>query len=97
MKDYSVAKWHNIRYTRSLPSGGMVVTSDFEMSLSDAVDTGVFHNHGVNDLVKVEWCGAQGPKPEGYDEQGKYFRGSVWRDMTEAYKLQYHERTHYVS
>ncbi len=74
--------WHNVRYTRMLPNGEMITTTDFEMSVADAVDTGIHTNQGVFDLYKVEWKGAQ--------------IGHEWRDATEAYKNLYHQRTHYV-
>jgi hypothetical protein len=79
---YSVDKWHNIRYYYT---NGRTVT-DFELTVEDAVDTGVFENRGVLDLVKVEWCGPAGPTESSY-----------WKDITALYKAGYHERTHYVS
>ena len=86
MQNYPVAKWHNIRYTRLVGLDEAVQTSDFEMSVADAVDTGVHNNLGVLNLLKVEWCGPAGPTET-----------AVWKDITEAYKRGYHERTHYVS
>jgi hypothetical protein len=68
-----VADWHNVRYTRK----DGTVSSDFEMSIADAVNTSLFYNRGIVNLAKVEWRGAH--------------IGPQWRDVTETYKMLYQE------
>lgn len=72
---YSTEKWHNVRYTRN----GKVST-DFEMSLADAVNTGLFQRSGLDGLEKVEYAGTQ-------------YVGA-WEDVTAEYKRQYRQGAH---
>jgi hypothetical protein len=72
--------WHNLKITRKNADGTMRVETDFEMSIRDAADTGVFNNLGVMDIHKVEFSGpAAGPH---------------FADVTQAYLSHYHEMTH---
>lgn len=53
-------QWHNIIWTRRLPSGKLVKTSDFEYSVAEAVENDLFHKRDTRDLVSVEFSGPAG-------------------------------------
>ncbi len=77
----SFPDWHNLRLTRRLNDGSMVVFSDFNMSLKEAVEDGVHNNLGVMDIFKVEYS-------------GPYADPRHMKDVTENYKMLYHGMTH---
>lgn len=52
--------WHNIRWTRRANDGKLVVNSDFEYSVEEAVENDLFHKRGTRDLVVVEFSGPAG-------------------------------------
>jgi hypothetical protein len=80
---YATEKWHNLRITRrNANSESVVVTTDFERTLAEAVESNIFHNLGVVDIVSVEW-----KDPD--------YMGKNWRDVTETFRNMFHEGTHY--